>query len=276
MQRPHCFLFDNGSLRASSTLNLRAVARALAPAIGAEISAVSLLHSSGVSADSLDGVPAELLEPALLNWLSKNPQGSAVLLPFFFGPSGALTEYLAGRLQAIHAKFPQADIRVSKPLIDIQDPDTKMAQALADAARRAIKDHHISRPKVLLVDHGSPQYSVTLVRNHLGDQVRILLESEATDIGIASMERRPGPEYSFTDPLLANALTTPPFNEGDVIVLLQFLSPGRHAGAGGDIAEICGEAQRGRPQLRTYLTEPIGQDPRIIDILAQRYNEALR
>jgi sirohydrochlorin ferrochelatase len=276
VQRPHCFLFDNGSLRAASTLNLRAVARALAPAIEADISAVSLLHSSGVPAESLDGVAAQLLEPALLNWLGKNPQGCAVLLPFFFGPSGALTEYLAARLQTIHAKFPEAEVRMAKPLVDIQDPDTKMASALADAARRAARDHSLVRPRVLLVDHGSPQYAVTLVRNFLGDQVRALLADEAASVGVASMERRAGPEFAFTDPLLASALATPPFDAGDVIVLLQFLSPGRHAGAGGDIAEICGEAQRGNPQLRTFLTEPIGQDPRIIELLAQRYWEALR
>ena len=113
VQRPHCFLFDNGSLRAASTLNLRAVARALAPAIPAEISAVSLLHSSGVPAESLGGLAAELLEPSLLRWLGETPQGTAILLPFFFGPSGALTEYLAARLHAAHTKFPRADLRVA-------------------------------------------------------------------------------------------------------------------------------------------------------------------
>ena len=151
-----------------------------------------------------------------------------------------------------------------------------MAEALADAARRVAKDNQLTQPKVLLVDHGSPQYSVTLVRNHLGDQVASLLSKEVAGVGVASMERRPGPEYAFTDPLLANALTNAPFNEGDVIVLLQFLSPGRHAGEGGDVAEICGEAQRGRPQLRTFLTEPIGQHPKVTSLLAQRYREALR
>jgi len=274
VQRPHCFLFDNGSLRAASTLNLRAVVRALTPVIEADISAASLLHSSGVPADQLNGVPAELLEPALINWLSKNPQGTAILLPFFFGPSGALTEYLTERVRSVHAKFPQADLRIASPLVDIQSPDTRMALALADAARRIARTRELVNPKVLLVDHGSPHYAVTLVRNHLGDQVRALLQNEVALVGVASMERRPGLEYTFADPLLANALAEPPFNDGDVIVLLQFLSPGRHAGEGGDIEEICGEAQRGMPQLRTYLTEPIGQDPRIIELLAQRYRDA--
>ena len=275
VQPAHCFLFDNGSLRAASTLNLRAVARQFAALTGVNVFAVSLLHSSGVPAESLEGTPAELLEPALLAWLEKNPRGATVLLPFFFGPSGALTDYLAARLRAARAKFPEADVRVARPLVDIQDSDTRMAAALADAARRTAHAYALKNPKVLLIDHGSPQYSVTLVRNHLGGQVDALLRSEVASVGVASMERRPGPEYAFTDPLLATALSNPPFDAGDVIVLLQFLSPGRHAGAEGDVAEICGEAERGRPQLETYLTDPIGLDPRITEILAQRFQEAL-
>ncbi len=275
-KRPHCFLFDNGSLRAASTLSLREVARRLAEKSELTVSAVSLLHSSGVSVEQLGGEPAELLEPALLNWLEKNPQGKAVLLPFFFGPSGALTEYLPTRLRSVHAKYPEAELRLARPLVNIQDPDTRLASILADAARVVAKDQGLKTPKVLLVDHGSPQFPVTLVRNHLGEQTQALLRAEISDFGVASMERRPGPDYAFSDPLLAVALSHEPFDRGDVIVLLQFLSPGRHAGEGGDIAQICDEARRGRGKLKTYMTEPIGQDPRIVDILLERYDQVLK
>ena len=98
---PTCFLFDNGSLRAASTLNLRVVAKALEAEIGAPVKAVSLLHSSGVDAAELGGVRAELLEPALQEWLAAGAEREAVVLPFFFGPSGALTEYLPERLAAV-------------------------------------------------------------------------------------------------------------------------------------------------------------------------------
>ena len=72
------------------------------------------------------------------------------------------------------------------------------------------------------------------------------------------MERRPGPAYAFADPLLENALrdrfdtfaaakaTAPDTEERShllVVVALLFLSPGRHAGPGGDIATILEDAK---------------------------------
>jgi sirohydrochlorin ferrochelatase len=137
-------------------------------------------------------------------------------------------------------------------------------------------ENEIVKPKVILVDHGSPQAAVAEVRDHLGEQVNALLKDEISLLGVASMERRPGPQYAFNDPLLSVALTSVPFSEGDVVVLLQFLSPGRHAGPSGDIAEICQEASRGRRQLNTYITDPIGNDPRVVDVLIQRYEEVVR
>jgi sirohydrochlorin ferrochelatase len=270
-ERPHCFLFDNGSLRAAATLSLRRVALRFAEKTGATVSAVSLLHSSGVDAAELEGVPAELLEPALLKWLPLHPQGRAILLPFFFGPSGALTEYLPTRLRAIRQKFPDADLRLGSPLVNIQESDTRIAAAIVSGVARAIEANALVRPKVLLVDHGSPHYTVALVRNHLGQQVRQLLGAEITDLAVASMERRPGPDFAFNDPLLANAFAHAPFDRGDVIVALQFLSPGRHAGEDGDITQICAEAARGHGLLRTFCTEPIGQDLLVTAVLHDRY-----
>jgi sirohydrochlorin ferrochelatase len=269
-------LFDNGSLRAASTLSLRRTAAAVSERLGSPVKAVSLLHSSGVDAEALGGEPAELLEPALLKWLADRPDGEAILLPLFFGPSGALTEYVPERLNSIRAKYPKARIALAHWLVDMSTPDTRIAEALADSARRCIGENGLERPKVLLVDHGSPQPTVAAVRDYLGSQVSELLKGEVELVGTASMERRPGPEYAFNDPLLSVALTQKPFDSGDVVVLMQFLSPGRHAGPSGDIAEICGEASRGRTELRTHLSEPIGNDPRVVAVLIQRYEEALQ
>lgn len=275
-ERPHCFLFDNGSVRAASTLSLRAVAARLEEQFGGRVEPVSLLHSSGVSPAELNGRPAELLEPAINNWLTQNPAGQAVLLPLFFGPSAALTEYVPERLAALGKKHPRAVLHLADPLVDIREPDTRIAAALADAARAVIRREGLKNPKVLLVDHGSPIYAVACVRNHLGDQVSELLGNEIAGFGVASMERRPGPDYAFNEPLLSSALARPPFNEGDVIVLLQFLSPGRHAGPSGDVAEICGEAGRGAPGLATYLTEPIAGDPRVVEVLLRRLEKGMQ
>lgn len=273
--RPHCFLFDNGSLRAASTLSLRRTADLLSAAIGSSVQAVSLLHSSAVPTTELNDLPAELLEPALLDWLGRNPTGRAILLPFFFGPSGALTEYLPARLKTIRAKYPQADLRLGRSLVRADGTDTRIASALTQAARETIRINELDRPKVVLVDHGSPQPEVALVRNHLGDQVRSLLGDDISILRAASMERRPGPFYAFNDPLLSAILGSPPFETGEVVILLQFLSPGRHAGPNGDIAQICDEAARGCPSLRTYLTEPIANHPLVVEVLLQRYQETI-
>ncbi|HEY0943642.1 MAG TPA: cobalamin biosynthesis protein CbiX, partial [Opitutaceae bacterium] len=98
LDRPLCFLFDNGSLRAASTLSLRGVAAALSTRIDAPVRAVSLLHSSAIDPAELDGEPAELLEPALDAYFASGGR-SAVLLPLFFGPSAALTDYVPARVE---------------------------------------------------------------------------------------------------------------------------------------------------------------------------------
>ncbi|MGC4075125.1 MAG: cobalamin biosynthesis protein CbiX [Nibricoccus sp.] len=272
---PTCFLFDNGSLRAASTLNLRDVAKALGKVIGAPVKAVSLLHSSGVDARELDGEKAQLLEPALQAWLTEQPDREAVLLPFFFGPSAALTEYLPERIEAIRRKFPDARFEIGRWLVDPEEDDDRVARALAEAAKAAIHESDLSRPKIVVVDHGSPQRGVAAVRDHLATQVGQILAEEVETVGVASMERRPGPEYAFNDPLLAERLRTPPFDTGDVVLALQFLSPGRHAGAGGDIAEICEAAKKDRPGLRTWITRTIGADAQVISVLADQYRDAV-
>ena len=86
-------MFDNGSLRPEATLGLRAVASALAERIGTTVHPVSLLHSSGIDPAALAGRPAELLEPALDRFLAEGGR-EGVLVPLFFGPSAALTDYV--------------------------------------------------------------------------------------------------------------------------------------------------------------------------------------
>ena len=268
------FLFDNGSLRAESTLSLRRVAVALAQRSGLPVKAVSLLHSSNVPAEALEGEPARLLEPALLEFFASNPAGEAVLIPLFFGPSAALTEYVPARVASVQARFPQGRVRMVRWLVDVMEADNRVAVMLADQVRMVMRARNWVRPKVVLTDHGSPQPAVADVRNHLGNQVRALLGDEIEALVVASMERREGDAYAFNEPLLATALRTPPFNCGEVVVALQFLSPGRHAGAGGDIADICEAAEKEQPGLHTQMTDPIAADMRLVDVLAERLAHA--
>lgn len=280
MPTPTCFLFDNGSLRADATRSLRKLASALETRLGVAVEAVSLLHSTKISADELDGVPARLLEPALEDFFSRQPNADAqaVLLPLFFGPSGAVTGYLPGRIKALLARFPAARITQARWLVDTAQADggaPEIVGILADRVRAVIGRAGLHRPSVLLVDHGTPKRSVTAVRNLLGAALARELADECPCVGVASMERREGEHYDFNEPLLERALATPPSDQGDVVVALQFLSPGRHAGPGGDIARICQLAEAAMPGLRTHQTDTLAGDPRLVDLLARRYAEAL-
>ncbi|MDE3084994.1 MAG: cobalamin biosynthesis protein CbiX, partial [Verrucomicrobiota bacterium] len=174
-----CFLFDNGSLEADSTLSLRRIASWLQVRLrGVEIRPVSLLHSSAVKAAELGGQPAELLEPALKAAL-KGGANSLVLLPLFFGPSAAVTEYVPKRLRALKKKIPTMCVHVARCLVDERaTEDMRIAAILADGVRRAAARAGWKRPKVALVDHGSPERAVTAVRDFLGRQLQQLLAGE--------------------------------------------------------------------------------------------------
>lgn len=271
-----CFLFDNGSLRAASTLSLRGMAAELGRRISMRVEPVSLLHSSGVNSEELGGVPARLLEPALVEFFSANPSGRAYLSPLFFGPSAALTDYVPVRMAAISTRFPEASVVVAKWLVLPEKGDGQpMVDILADRVRQTMADRGLIQPAVVLVDHGSPQPAVTAVRDHFGKKLAAALAGEVRCVAVASMERRAGPEYAFNDPLLADCLRRAPCDRGDVVVALQFLSPGRHAGPDGDVSAICRDAESANPGLRTHMTSTMSGDARLIDMLALRLRQAL-
>jgi sirohydrochlorin ferrochelatase len=64
-------------------------------------------------------------------------------------------------------------------------------------------------------------------------------------------------------PLLADLIAAAPYAGNDFVVAPLFLSPGRHAGPAGDIAQICGAARS-----RSHLTELVGTHPMVADALA--------
>ena len=88
------------------------------------------------------------------------------------------------------------------------------------------------------------------------------------------MERRPGPEFDFCDPLLAAVLDRPEFGESQVVLAQQFFFPGRHAGPGGDVARICAAARQAHPRMKIYPTRLIGASSGLIPVLCDRYHEA--
>jgi hypothetical protein len=119
------------------------------------------------------------------------------------------------------------------------------------------------------------------VRTRLAEELRELLGRRASHVGAASMERREGDAYAFNEPLLERALIEPPFDEGEVLLAMAFLLPGRHAGEGGDVEQIvrhaCASAPEGASQpLRVHKTQPLGGDPLVLSVLAERIREVDR
>jgi len=268
-EAPLTLLVDNGSLEPAATLALRGLAVRLAGRLGRPVAPVSLLHSSGIDPHKLGGEPAEILFPSLERRLAAGPN-DFILLPLFFGPSRALTEYLPENLARLRQKFPALRLKLAPPLHAARD--NRLAQIIAQHVRDELDSTGTDR--VALVDHGSPVEAVTAVRNELAQQVAGLLGSRVATVAPASMERRTGPEYDFSKPLLADLLTSAPWNTGRVIVALQFLLPGRHAGPDGDVAEICRTAEAAQPGLITRMTKLVAEHPLLLDILADRWRAA--
>ncbi|MCK8516603.1 cobalamin biosynthesis protein CbiX [Methylonatrum kenyense] len=267
------FLVDNGSLQPAATFNLRRVARLLGEQTALEITPASLLHSHKIPAADLDGTPAPTLAPQVSR-AARAGVNDVVVVPFFFGPSKALTDYLPRRLGQIQQEWPELAVRVAAPLVDLEGAlDLRLAEILCDGVRQHLTGG--DPPSVALVDHGSPIPEVSAVRNVLAGQLAALLGDEVARLTPASMERREGDSYRFNEPLLENLLDRPGFNSGLVILSMLFLSPGRHAGEEGDVHAICAAARDRNPGLSTAMTALAGEDPRIVEILADRLQDAL-
>jgi len=262
-------LVDNGSLAPAATLQLRALARAMGKNIGVEVTPVSLLHSTGVSTPAIGDVAAEILEPALELRLMQG-KTDFIIVPLYFGPSAALTEYMPARVAHLRQKFPELNVKLAPVLF--QHDDDRLARILADQVRALLREN---TRRVVLVDHGSPSRAVTAVRNQLAEQLRVVL-GPGFQVGAASMERREGSEYDFCEPLLATLLRQPEWNSGEVIAAMQFLLPGRHAGPRGDVADICTEAETASEgKLRVYLTGLVAEHPLLAQILADRWRRGI-
>ncbi|MDA7916885.1 CbiX/SirB N-terminal domain-containing protein [bacterium] len=194
------------------------------------------------------------------------------MLPLFFGPSGALTEYLPPRIEALSAKYTDTRFILAECL---ESPQDNSAALLAEIIQReissAITAARFSGPAVILTDHGSPLPGVTQVRNRLG----AALVKSYPQAKVASMERRDGDQYAFNEPLLETALQSlAEGGEEEIVVALQFLSSGRHAGEKGDIAQICAAVGEKYSRLKTVTTRPIGECTEILQLLERRFREA--
>jgi len=275
MEEKNCILLvDNGSYRAASVLSLRRIATELSISTGNKVHPVSLLHSTKIDPDELDGVPADIVEPFIKEKIS-NGVDSFLIVPLFFGRSAAIYEYLPQRIEEIKKEFPNLQVRIADPLVDIENNhNDDVAQILAELVRIKISENKLKAPSVTLVDHGTPRKKVNDVRNFIANQLRDILSDEVSSVEPSSMESRPEPEYKFNEPLLEDLLGSDGFC-GDVILSMLFISPGRHAGEGGDIHTICVESEASSDGLKTHMSGLLSEHLGLVKILELRLRSGM-
>jgi sirohydrochlorin ferrochelatase len=261
------FLIDNGSLRAGSVLQMRKIAERLSHLSGHMVRPFGLMHSHKIDQAKLEGRPGRSMQEFLPS-PEADKLGEIRALPFFLGPSLAITDWLPENLQLWKDPNPdQRKFRILKPLY--QSGDDRLARAMTELCREQIQNAGLINPAVAMVDHGTPLLKVNLVREDVGEQMRHLLGTEVGPFSTCAMERRPEPQYDFNDPLLEDLLGEWMKAGVHQVVLSQFfLLPGRHAGPGGDLAQICQPfIDRG---MKIYRTENLGAHSLVQEILLDR------
>jgi|CZKI01.1.fsa_nt_gi sirohydrochlorin ferrochelatase len=263
-------LVDNGSLEPAAHAGLRTAAASIGKRTGTRVDAVSWRHSDRIQPGALEGGPAWTLAPWVRARVSEGER-RFVFIPFFISPRGEIGSALRRDLAALGRE--QGGFKFS--LAEGLAAGTALAEIVADRVREAAAQKGLRRPAVVVVDHGGPSPISADVRNRAADGARERLGGAAGPLAAASMESPDGPEFGFNRPLLADALAAPGFNSGDVLIAPLFLSPGRHAGPDGDLAEIARAAERRSPALRCHFTGLVGSHPMAIELLSRALAGAL-
>jgi hypothetical protein len=260
-------LIDNGSLEPAAHRHLRAVAAALSARAGVPIESVSWQHSDRIAAAALDGAPAWTLRPWVRAQLARGER-EFVFVPFFVSAQGAIGSALRDDLEDLQAKAGDFTFTFTAGLAS----SGELAAIVAARVRETTAAHALRRPPVIVVDHGGPSPASAALRDSLAAEVRALLGAEIGPLAAASLE---GAEHAHSRPLLADELAAAGFSSGGVVVALLFLSPGRHAGANGDVAQICRTAERRAPGLRCHVTGLVGTHPHAVGPLARALRDTL-
>jgi sirohydrochlorin ferrochelatase len=273
MTIPTILLVDNGSSRPESVLNLRRLATRLSETTGRHIDPVSLQHADKVPPSLLDGTPASTLVPFLQERLRRDER-HFIVLPLFFGPSRALSSYIPEQSEQLRKTYGEFELHQCPVLCPLPPGEPRLAKILCDL----LPPHSApTQRRVILVDHGSPSPSVTSVRHYLAEEMRRILGPQV-ELMEAVMERREESDYDFNGALLETLLHHAG-ESGDptpIALSLLFMSPGRHAGPGGDIESICHRIGEQYPTCSIETSGLIGEHEDLIRILGDRLTPYLR
>ena len=244
-------LIDNGSLEPAAHRNLREVAAALSGRAGLPVHAVSWKHSDRIAPELLDGTPAWTLAAFVRSFVALG-QREFIFVPFFISAQGAIGSALRADLENLQRELGGFEFAFTAGLA----ARGVLPAIVAGRIRETIRSRALHLPPVVLVDHGGPSAASASLRDEIAGAVRRELASEIGPLRAASME-------GVHPPLLAATLRAPEFTNRDAIVALLFLSPGRHAGERGDVAQICTATD-----TRCHLTDLVGTHPLAVDALA--------
>jgi sirohydrochlorin ferrochelatase len=283
------YLIDNGSLRPQAVFALRDIALTLSKQIHQDVQPVSVLHSHKITPDKLKGIKARVVKEALLEDIDAGAT-QFTMIPLFLGPSLAITDYLPKVIAECISQYPKVNVTIAESLAgpDVDHPDSRLTSIAVDHIAHIAEAQPSRLFNVAFVDHGTPHKPVNSLRNAVAQQIAAQCSDKlgkdkliaVNHVVACSMERREGDEYAFNDPLLENLATQFGENceekEQHWIVALFFLLPGRHAGEGGDIAEIC-QSLVAQTHISSLTCTPLmGEHPLLIEILADRYHAAVR
>ena len=269
-------LVDNGSLRPEVVLGLRRLASDLEGALGFPVWAASYAHSNRIDPDALGGCPGLLLSDCLEMLTVKGARWIGVQ-PLLLASGSAIYR---GIRKTVDSFLDRVDgkcrVDVAPALCDASEVReltiAKIIASRVEEVLRSASGESRVEVDVVVVDHGSPFREVAAVRNELAVDVGQLLQRGVVSRVIpASMERRPGDEYAFNDPLLEPLLLSLESRPGyRVVVAMAFLQEGRHADPGGDVAMICERVKVRRPDLRLMRTGLIADHPLMVPLLENR------
>ncbi|MEE9310669.1 MAG: CbiX/SirB N-terminal domain-containing protein [Cocleimonas sp.] len=274
-EQPIIILADNGSTKASATLQLRSIAQQLSERTSQNIHPVSLQHADVIAADELGGVKASVLSEFLRDQLQQG-QREFIIVPLFFGNSRALTKFIPDLQAELEGSFGQFEIQIMgalyAPSHSVLGSDTALPDIIYDHVQQTAQANSLSLTNIVLVDHGSPSPKITAVRNGVAKEVQARLGG-GVQLEQAVMERREGKQYDFNGELLKDWLIAKAEQgETSAIVTLLFSLPGRHAGEGGDIVTICDSVMQRYPNFKIGISPLVGDHPLLLDILVDRLN----
>ena len=266
---------DNGSLRPEAGLMTRRISNMLQQEIGLPVIAASLAHSDRIPEESLGGISIPLLDELLERLCERADFKEIWIVPFLLVTGGMIYQRIQATLKRFSLRYPQLSFDITDGLVSESDPlEESIAGLIAEQVHDLIDREKLLRPRLVMVDHGSPDPSSARVRNHVSERLASILGDKVDGVVPASMERREGPEYDFNEPLLERALVES-VEQGHLNIVLArlFLQPGRHNGRGGDVDCVCDSVTGQFPETRILSLPRIFSEKRLVPLLKRRLKQ---